>query len=349
VALALCAFLFFLLWKRGERVSFGFVWFFVNIAPVLNARWIGPNVFTERYLYLPSVGLCWLAAYEILQIWNLLAAGPRARRMAFAGLLGVMAALGFARIVWRNRDWSDDATYYQVTLAAAPEAASLRLNLGAVYWNHRHPAEAETEWRKALVASPDSAPLLNNLGLVEAGKKHYPEAIDYFRRSMRLRPNYTDAHLNLGRVYATLGRSAEAELQLQTAVALAPLSVATRNELGGFYLAAGRLEDAETQLRASVASIPNAGAFDSLGAIESRLGHRDTAARAFQQAIALDALDSRAHFGLAAIFEAEGRAAQAAEQYQAGLSSDPLNPEAKAALRRLKSGSLHGDSSQPQD
>ena len=261
------------------------------------------------------------------------------RRVAFGTFLAVLAVLAFVRIVTRNRDWRDDATYYRVTLAAVPEAGGLRLNLGAVYWNHMQPDAAELEWKKALVVSPHSAQLLNNLGLVYASKKQNDEAIAYFQRSMRLRPNYTDAHLNLGRLYEAMGKTAEAELQLRAAVALAPLSVPTRNELGNFYLTAGRLGEAETQFQASVASIPNPGAFDSLGDIALRQGRRDTAEQAYRQAISLEEFDFRGHFGLAAILAAKGRAAEAADQYRAGLSVDPRNQEAQAALQRLISSS----------
>ena len=123
---------------------------------------------------------------------------------------------------------------------------------------------------------------------------------------MRLRPNYTDAHLNLGRLYEDYGKSPEAELQLRAAVALAPLSVGARNELGNFYFTAGRLQEAEVQFQASVASIPNAGAFDSLGDIAMRQGRRDAAEQDYRQAIGLDEFDSRGHFGLAAILAAQG-------------------------------------------
>ena len=92
-------------------------------------------------------------------------------RAAFGTALAALAVLAFVRIVTRNRDWRDDATYYRVTLAAVPEAGSLRLNLGAVYWNRMQPDAAEREWKKALVVSPDSAQLLNNLGLVCARRK----------------------------------------------------------------------------------------------------------------------------------------------------------------------------------
>jgi len=416
-ALGLCVLGFAALWKRHHRVSFGFIWFFINIAPVLNSRWLGPNVFTERYLYLPSVGLCWVAAWGIQQIWNGMAArgryhansdgedagctpsppqpakrgapsalrsplspkgervidhlsprpfggeGPGVRgfssifshnatrphvwRVAFGTFLGVLAALAFVRIVTRNRDWRDDETYYRVTLAAVPEAGSLRLNLGAVYWNRMQPDAAEREWKLALEASPNSALLLSNLGLVYAGRKQYDEAITYFQRSMRLRPNYTDAHLNLGRADEAIGKPAEAELQLQAAVALAPLSVQTRNELGSFYFTAGRLPEAQAQFQASAASIPNPAAFDFLGDIAKRQGRREAAEQAYRQAIGLDEFDFRGHFGLAAILEGKGRAAEAADQYRAGLSADPHNPEALAALQRLTSNSPHVNAPNP--
>jgi Tfp pilus assembly protein PilF len=265
----------------------------------------------------------------------------------FATFLGVVAVLAVVRIVTRNRDWRDDATYYLATLADAPEAGSLRLNLGAVYWNHMQPEAAEREWKLALQVSPDSAQLLNDLGLVSAGKKRDDEAIQYFERSMRLRPNYTDAHLNLGRLYEGLGRTTEAESQLKTAVALAPLSIATRNELGKFYLHAGRWEEAEPQFQASAANIPNNDALDSLGDIALRQGRRDDAERAYCRAIGLDDFDPRAHFGWAAILEAEGHVAEAADQYRAGLSVDPHNPGALAALARLTSSTSHANEPKP--
>jgi len=117
-----------------EALPPDFFWhrlFFLTLAPVLNSRWLGPNVFTERYLYLPSVGFCWVAAWGILRI-RAQAAGRRPAWGAALGIvLGVVGVLAAVRIVTRNRDWRDEITYYRATLAAEPEAASLRINLGA--------------------------------------------------------------------------------------------------------------------------------------------------------------------------------------------------------------------------
>lgn len=345
--LIVCLVIIVVLWKHHRPVSFGFLWFFINLAPVLNSRWLGPNVFTERYLYLPSAGLCWVAAWGITELWRRTSARPGVERIAFAIVMVGLAVLGFARIVTRNRDWRDDETYYRVTLAAVPEAASLRLNLGAVYWNRMQPVAAEREWQEALRVSPDNAQLLNNLGLACTRKKEYEQAVRYFQRSMHLRPSYTDAHLNLGRLYEVMGENRDAELQLRAAVALAPLSIQTRNELGNFYFTSGRLPEAQEQYQASVASIPNPAALDGLGDIAVRQGNRDAAEQEFRRAMGMDEFDFHGHYGLAEVLTAEGRTAEAADQYRAALSVDPLNEGAKAALERLTTHSPHDQPSKP--
>ena len=345
VGLILCAGIFLALWKHDRPVSFGLVWFFATLAPVLNSRWLGPNVFTERYLYLPSMGLCWVGAWAIVRAWKRMEQGSSLLRRAAAIALGMCAILALVRIVVRNTDWRDDVTYYQRTLAAEPEATPLRVNLGAAFWNHGRPDQAEQEWREALKDAPDDAILLNNLGLAAERKKQYAEAVGYYQESMWRRPNYTDAHLNLGRIYVELGRDTEAELQLRAAVALAPLSIQARNQFGEFLLRKGRLTEAEREFERSTESVPNSGAYDYLGDIYARQGRTDRAQQEYQQAIALNEFDSHALFGLAGLCEAAGRKEEALRNYQAGIRVDPLNPEAQAALKRLQANSSSAGSS----
>ena len=333
LGLSLVVFVYF--WRRERLVSFGLLWFSLNIAPVLNARWLGANVFTERYLYLPSLGYCWIAAWGGRLLWMRLAERPTARKFYAAGL-AIVAILCVVRIVTRNRIWHDDSTFYRNTLAAQPDAIALRINLGAVYWDSGSPDQAEAEWREALRRAPNHWLILNNLGLVCARKKRYDEAIEDFQRSVRLRSNYADSHMNLGRTYAEIGDVEKAEMQLSAAVALAPLYVQASNELAKFYFDAGRFAKAEQQFRSSISSGGTTQAWNSLGEIYSRWNRRQDAEHAFRQAVALDAFDSRAHFGLGAVLEAEGRSSEALNEYVAGLQTDPRNPVALESVERLK-------------
>jgi tetratricopeptide (TPR) repeat protein len=322
-------------WRRERLVAFGLLWVFLNLAPVLNARWLGANVFTERYLYLPSLGFCWIAAWGGRLLWIRLVDHPATRKFFAAGL-AVVAILCVLKIVTRNRVWRDDPTFYRNTLAAQPDAIALRINLGAVYWNLGNPDQAEVEWREALRRAPNHWLILNNLGLASAREKRYGEAIEDFQRSIRLRPNYADSHMNLGRTYAETGAMEKAEAQLRAAVALAPLYVQARNELAKFFLDGGRFVEAEQQFRSSIMSGDTAQAWSSLGEIYNRWNRWQDAEHAFRQALALDAFDSRAHFGLGTALEAEGRTNEALKEYASGLQTDPRNPGALESVERLK-------------
>jgi protein O-mannosyl-transferase len=341
-AIALVAAVFVVLWRRERAVSFGILWFFVTLAPVLNARWMAANVFAERYLYLPSVGICWLAGWGVERLWMLASrTGPAARQATVATAVA-LAASCCVRIVARNRDWRGDIQLYTVTLAASPDAYPIRNNLGTVYWHLGNIRAAEREWNEALPFNPQNAIVLNNLGLICAQEKRYNDAIEYFLRAIRLKPNYTDPHLNLGSAYMEIGRTEAAELQLRAAVALSPLNTRAHNELGKLYLGAGRLSEAEEQFRRSVESEPNVVAYDSLGDIYARRGQSDKSEEAFGRAVALESFDSHGHFGLAALYAASGRNSLAARQYEEGLKTDPANREALGALRQLRTAVHNG-------
>ena len=335
-ASALLAALFVALWRHERTASFGVLWFLVTLAPVLNARWMAANVFAERYLYLPSVGFCWIAGWGLERLWALGSRTVPAVRRAFVAVACALAALCCVRIVARNRDWRDDIQLYRVTLAATPDAYPIRNNLGAVYWNSGNARAAEREWNEALPFNPENAIVLNNLGLIRAQERRYEDAIEFFQRAIRLKPNYMDPHLNLGSAYAEIGRTEAAELQLRAAVAVSPLNTQARNELGKLYMDAGRLVEAEEQFRRSVEDEPNVVACDSLGDIYTHWGQRNRGEEAFGCAVSLEPFDSHGHFGLAALYAASGRSLMAARQYEEGLKTDPGNRDALAALQRLR-------------
>ncbi len=323
------------LWKRSRLASFGLFWMLITLAPVLNARWMAANAFAERYLYLPSVGFCWLVAWAWARLWDKTAHEKPLGRMALAATLGVVAALYDVRTVTRNRDWRSDIGLYKQTLEISPDAYLIRNNLGAAYWALGNFAAAEQQWREAIRQAPDHAVILTNLGQLSTRQKRYPQAIAYFERAIALKPNFAAARMHLGKAYAEMGMRDQAETQLRTAVALSPLDPAARNQLGKFYFDAGSLAEAEEQFHRSDRLIPGAEARFSLGEIYLARGDSSRAEQAFQGALALEPYDTRAHFRLGALYSASGRHKAAAREYEAGLQLDPTNPEARAALRAL--------------
>jgi tetratricopeptide (TPR) repeat protein len=166
-------------------LAFALAWFFVVIAPVLDCARVGENVFTERYLYIPSLGICIFAGWAWIQF-----TARASRKMTLAGAapaLVMLLILCGVLIVRRVPDWSSDLRLYQKTALQSPEAFLIQSDLGSSYYY--------------------------------AGQ--YEAAIAPLERSLALRPNSSLGHLYLVLAFSNLGDEPDAKVQLAEAERLA--------------------------------------------------------------------------------------------------------------------------------
>jgi Tfp pilus assembly protein PilF len=321
--------------KRSRPYAFALFWMFLTLGPVLNARWMATNVFAERYLYLPSVGFAWLVAGGILWLWQREGVALRLRRASLAVLCAGLALLAAGVTVARNRDWKDDRTLDEATLAFHPHESFFRTDLGAYHWNRGNRAEAERQWRRALEDNPENQFALSNMGMALLEQKRYGEAIAYLEKVIALRPRFAAPRIHLARVHMAQGRKEEAEVEFRRAIEFYPLSTNARNTFGRFLLEEGRLNEAAVQFRASVESIPTEDGWAGLAEVYTRQNNASQAEVAWREVVQLNPFDSRARFALGKLYLASGRFAEARKELEAGLLIDPENAEALAALAKL--------------
>jgi len=294
--------LFYELWNRKRPASFGLLWFFVTLTPVLNVHWLATNVLAERYLYLPSVGFCWVAASGWTRLWAAMARDGTVRRRVLAAAGMSVLALFAVRIIARNMDWRDEVILFSRTVATAPQSVPLRLNLGAAYWREGNVDAAEREFREVLTQDPHNSRALGALGIMYAHQGRYPAAVDALRRAIKEAPRMPGLHVSLGAAYLDMGLLDNAELEFNFALTLAPMEVRAYGGLGTVYWRRGDLLRAE---------------------------------ETFKRALAISPSSSEVRNALGAFYDANGRPLDALQEYQSVLKIDPNNVEARAATRRL--------------
>ena len=335
-----CGVLALWLHKRSPVASFCIVWAAITLAPVLNARWMAANVLTERYLYLPSVGICWLAGWAAKQIWDWAGAKGQRRtglRVATVTAGVALLALGTAKTWARNNVWNNDRVLYTETLKTDPDSFVMHMNLGVSYFDTDSKA-SEKEFLRALELRPNSPNALNGLGCVYMEQDRYVEAEATLKRAIAEKPTWTDPHFNYGRLLKKTGRNDAALSEFQKAVEMGPANATARLYLAEELEERGRIGEAEAQYRESIQLSPSASlkAQQNLTDLLLKSG-RDEEAITMMERMAVDyPFDSTTHLKLARSYEKQGRIREAERDYQRTLETDPANAEAKEALRRLR-------------
>jgi Tfp pilus assembly protein PilF len=247
-----------------------------------------------------------------------------------------IAALCTLRIIRRNRDWHDNETFYKVTLALQPDAYIIHLNLAAIYLDRDDFKNAEQELREADKVAPDYSLILDDFGLLNLKLKHYDEALGYLIRSIKNNPNESQPHLYLAQVYEQTAHADYAEKEYRTAINLSPLSHRAHAGLGEFYFDQGRFPEAERQFHDSLQAARTLRGYWGLGLVYWREGRYAEAEHAFQEAEALVPSSGRAHIMLGLLYTDTKRNREALRELQTGLKSEPTNPQALEALRKLQ-------------
>jgi tetratricopeptide (TPR) repeat protein len=323
--------------RRAPAAAFALLWICITLAPVLNARWMAANVLTERYLYLPSVGFCWLLSWCLLKIWRSELASNRPKTRVVAGfLLAMAAAVGSYQIITRNRDWQSDLTLYTRTLQTDPDAYIIRSNLAGTYFASFDYPRAEQEWKIALAGKPDNVINMNALGVLYTVEGRYPEAEAMLLRAIAARPLWADSHYDYGILLHKTGRDTQSLAEHQKAVDLAPYNPQARRWYAEELVAIGNDAEAEKQFAESIKLQSSYNALDGLAALYIRTGQTQKAEGILTDLTREFPYDGKSLLQLAKLLDADGRYKEARAKYKAVLTTDPQNSDATEAIKKLE-------------
>ncbi len=246
------------IFRRSRGASFAICFFFAALLPVSN---IVPlrAIMAERFLYLPSIGFCFLIAILLAKFTT--SAGPviksKAGRSAVA--IAVMLVLAYsARTMMRNEDWKSQIAVTKSILKIDPLNPWGLTTLGAAYSDLRQYETAIKPLRKAIALSEGYFAPRNILGFCYIGLSRYDEAIAVLAEALEIRPDNLEALSSMGVAYAEMKRYPEAIQQFERAIKVDPSFVdgymnlaTTYDKMGEHGRAIGIYETAAANTRSS--------------------------------------------------------------------------------------------------
>lgn len=171
--IALISSLFF--YKKNKIVTFGILFFIGNIIMLLQFIPVGSAMYSDRYIYIPSVGLSVLIACLLEWLCN----KYFKYRYVFNIIFSIYALFLVYLTVQREKIWHDSLTLWSDCVSKYPEAVIGWNNLGTQY----------NLLADSLYKETDAAKFV-------AYKK---QAIDCFSEGIKYKPDYTNAFYNRGK------------------------------------------------------------------------------------------------------------------------------------------------------
>jgi tetratricopeptide (TPR) repeat protein len=277
--------------KRNRIAFLGLLFVTVPLMPVLYIPALGVDTFTDRYLYLPSVGYVFLVGVFLSWAKEKL---PRAVTiiMIVAVVIGGLYAVG---TVTRNNVWRDNFSLWSDTVKKSSDSAFVHYNLGNTYESQGQMDKAIAEYKTALQLKPDYEKAHYNLGTAYASRGLWAKAIPEFETALWLKPDLAATHTNLGVAYQSQGQLDYAILEYQTALRLNPDDVDAHNNLGVVYRSQGLLNKAIAEFQTAIRLRPDyESAHRNLGVVYESQGQLDYAIAEYQTALRLRPDDFKA-------------------------------------------------------
>jgi len=267
--------------ERRGLFLVGSVWFPIVLLPVIMFfKQLGENVFTERYIYLPSIGLC-ISVCLVLRLprgWRL-----RASSVAFGMLLIVLASMS----IQRNKVWQTELNFYEITAKASPQEWGILNNLGAAYNRRGRPQDAIKAFEASIAIHP-SPHALKNLGYTYAAVGRTEDSEATYRKAIALDPMDAGAYAALADALSVRGQYSEAIRNYQRALTLYPASKVALFSYAEACLADHRYDEAVRALQRVLALSPgeSARAYNELARVYQAQNLPELAAEAKRKAAA---------------------------------------------------------------
>lgn len=233
-SLFLMAIITFVIVYRKERVFIA-IWlhYLVTLLPVIGIIQVGSQAAADRYTYLPSLGLFFIAGLGVSSLFA--KCTSKQSQIALIALILLILGLLVNRTIKQITIWHDPITLWSHELRLFPKETSAYINRGGAYVGQGNFQLAIRDYNKAIEINPENAKAYYNRGFVYKSAGNYQEALNNQSKAIELNPQYAEAYNNRGNIYNILGNYQEALKDLNKAIEINPRDSIAYNNRGIVY------------------------------------------------------------------------------------------------------------------
>jgi len=218
----------------------GVLIFYLGLAPTMGFvgySWVSAS---DKYVYLPGVGLVLILAWLLNWAWT-----TRLRRrvaIAAVALAAVLLSLDTRQYLHK---WQSSESLFQYMIRLAPNSPNLHCQRGAMYLDQLNYKQAVQEYSAAIALFPTCQEAYHNRGVAYHGLHDYDNALRDLTKAAELIPIDPEPYYNRGLTYIAMGKYRKAINDYTKAIRLSPKSIKLYNNRATAYIYLKQYSQAE--------------------------------------------------------------------------------------------------------
>lgn len=210
----------YLIWKKGNALLYtGVLFYIISILLVIQLIPVGNQLTTDRYSYLPMIGLLLIIASFLQDAFK------RTKVLYFLFAIPLFLSLLSHK---RAAVWENDQSIWQDVLSKHPKVAQAHNNLGSALLEEGAINRALTHFNQAIALKPYYADAYVNRGSLLAMKGESAKAIENYSKAIELKP-HANAYFNRANEYTKIKDFQKALLDYSESIRLKPSADAFTN------------------------------------------------------------------------------------------------------------------------
>src|SRR5690554_33731 len=195
--------------RKNTQLFFGVLFYLFSIAVVIQIIPVGNQLTTDRYIYLPMIGLMLILNSLLPQQWK------KSQYIIF----GCWALLLMIASQQRSKVWANDGLIWEDVIEKYPNVAQAYNNLGSYELKNGKTKQAFEHFNRAVKLKPYYADALSNRGNLYSQMGNSSSALNDFNKAIEFRP-HADAYFNRANEYSRMGEYKKAIDDYQASAAL---------------------------------------------------------------------------------------------------------------------------------
>jgi Flp pilus assembly protein TadD len=211
VIIAAVVFTIFKAKNLKRELIFGFAFYVLSILLVIQIIPVGYSVVSERYSYIPYIGLFFIAGNYLIMKW-------RTSKYVLACAVLFFSFLSYQR----GKAWRDSVTLFSDIVEKNPTSAYAPFGLGKVQSENGDSKGALASFKRSIELDPTVPEVYFYRGNIYYNLQNQEAAMKDYQKAVALKPDYKEAYYNIGTVYAVAGKNEEAVENFSKAISIEP-------------------------------------------------------------------------------------------------------------------------------